>query len=31
MVRLCETAAANGKTVYFLGGTPGRLLVPQNG
>lgn len=23
MVRLCETAAANGKTVYFLGGSPG--------
>jgi N-acetylglucosaminyldiphosphoundecaprenol N-acetyl-beta-D-mannosaminyltransferase len=23
MIRLCETAAANGKTVYFLGGTPG--------
>lgn len=23
MVRLCETAATNGKTVYFLGGSPG--------
>jgi N-acetylglucosaminyldiphosphoundecaprenol N-acetyl-beta-D-mannosaminyltransferase len=23
MVRLCENAAASGKTVYFLGGTPG--------
>ncbi len=23
MVRLCETAAADGKTVYFLGGSPG--------
>lgn len=23
MVRLCESAAANGKTVYFLGGSPG--------
>jgi N-acetylglucosaminyldiphosphoundecaprenol N-acetyl-beta-D-mannosaminyltransferase len=23
MVRLCETAAASGKTVYFLGGSPG--------
>jgi N-acetylglucosaminyldiphosphoundecaprenol N-acetyl-beta-D-mannosaminyltransferase len=23
MVRLCEAAAANGKTVYFLGGSPG--------
>jgi N-acetylglucosaminyldiphosphoundecaprenol N-acetyl-beta-D-mannosaminyltransferase len=23
MVRLCETAAANGNTVYFLGGRPG--------
>jgi N-acetylglucosaminyldiphosphoundecaprenol N-acetyl-beta-D-mannosaminyltransferase len=26
MIRLCETAAANGKTVYFLGGTPGAAI-----
>ena len=23
MMRLCETAASKGKTVYFLGGSPG--------
>lgn len=26
MVRLCETAAASGKSVYFLGGSPGAAL-----
>lgn len=26
MVRLCETAAGRGKTVYFLGGSPGAAL-----
>jgi N-acetylglucosaminyldiphosphoundecaprenol N-acetyl-beta-D-mannosaminyltransferase len=30
MVRLCETAAASGKTVYFLGGSPGAASCTAN-
>jgi N-acetylglucosaminyldiphosphoundecaprenol N-acetyl-beta-D-mannosaminyltransferase len=30
MVRLCQAAAANGKTVYFLGGSPGAASRAAN-
>ena len=30
MVRLCEAAAADGSTVYFLGGSPGAASLRQN-